>query len=218
MSSTTLPLTVDCSEKLNVHGNCIAMDIKNILIDWPTYMVKFTPKKPGPVKLMIHFKNASKGVWVEDEDSDTKTVTVTTCKSSSTCASTTHDADTTLVSDMPSESKDDMQLVSTTPVHFISIPKNPSTLKKCKFRDEDCHIPHARHRSHHIPTLSGPISGPHIQLIPGSPILSTLCTFHPARHLDFTSSQILDYIHHLTYLSPVSALPSRSPDLWTSRY
>ncbi|KAG1817624.1 uncharacterized protein BJ212DRAFT_1480179 [Suillus subaureus] len=81
-----------------------------------------------------------------------------------------------------------------------------------------CHIPYARHRSHHIPTLSRPISGPHIRLIPGSPILSTLHTFCPARHLDFTSSRIPDYIHHLTYLSPVSALPSRSPDLWTSGY
>ncbi|KAG1816040.1 uncharacterized protein BJ212DRAFT_1481115 [Suillus subaureus] len=81
-----------------------------------------------------------------------------------------------------------------------------------------CHIPYARHRSHHIPTLSGPISGPHIQLIPGSPILSTLRTFRPARHPDFTSSWIPDYIHHLTYLSPVSTLPSGSPDLRTSGY
>ncbi|KAG1822967.1 uncharacterized protein BJ212DRAFT_1477370 [Suillus subaureus] len=88
-----------------------------------------------------------------------------------------------------------------------------------EFYDLDgCHIPYARHRSHHIPMLSRPISGPHIQLIPGSPILSTLCTFHPARHLDFTSSWILDYVHHLTYLSPVSTLPSGSPDLQTSGY
>ncbi|KAG1852226.1 hypothetical protein F4604DRAFT_1686706 [Suillus subluteus] len=146
MSSTTLPLAVDCSEKLNVRGNCIAMDIENILIDWPTYMVKFTPKKLGPVKLMIHFKNASKGVWVEDEDSDAETVTVTACKSSSACASTTHDADTTLVSDTPSESKDDMQLISATPVHFIGIPKNPLTLKKRKFGDEDTIWPPRRSR------------------------------------------------------------------------
>ncbi|KAG1840507.1 hypothetical protein DFJ58DRAFT_732877 [Suillus subalutaceus] len=193
MSSTTLPLAIDCSEKLDVHGNCIAMDIENILIDWPTYMVEFTPKKLGPVKLMIHFKNASKGVWVEDEDSDTETVTVAICKrcapasmltvsiqtnistvsSSSTCASTTHDADTTLVSDMPSESKyivsrfralrltstylmDDTQLVSATPVHFIGIPKNPLTLKKRKFRDEDTIWP--PHRSRYRGVDNIPIS------------------------------------------------------------
>ncbi|KAG2150799.1 hypothetical protein DEU56DRAFT_752465 [Suillus clintonianus] len=127
INSVTLPLAVDCSEKLDVRGNCIVMDVENFLIGWPTYMVEFTPKKPGPVKLTIHLKDASKGVWVEDEDSDAETVIVVstkTRKSSFTRASTIHNADTTLVSDVPSESKNDTQLVSATPVHLIGIPKN----------------------------------------------------------------------------------------------
>jgi len=46
---------VDCSDKVDVGGNHIFMDVENLLIDWPTYMIKFTPTHPGPV-VSIHFK------------------------------------------------------------------------------------------------------------------------------------------------------------------
>jgi hypothetical protein len=49
-TSTSLPFgPVDCSDKVDVTGNHIFMDVENLLVDWPTYMVTFTPTHPGPV-------------------------------------------------------------------------------------------------------------------------------------------------------------------------
>ncbi|KAG2739217.1 hypothetical protein P692DRAFT_20756962 [Suillus brevipes Sb2] len=46
--------------------NVIIMEIDNILAGWPTYEIKFTPQKPGPVKLVIRLKDAVKLVPVEE--------------------------------------------------------------------------------------------------------------------------------------------------------
>ncbi|KAG1728047.1 uncharacterized protein EDB91DRAFT_1086212 [Suillus paluster] len=62
---------LDISHKFGVDGNFIVINVENLLIDWPTYLVKFTPKNPGPVKLILHLKDASKLTW--DQDSDTET-------------------------------------------------------------------------------------------------------------------------------------------------
>lgn len=40
---------VDVSGKVGVTGNHIFMDVENLLVDWPTYTIKFTPTHPGPV-------------------------------------------------------------------------------------------------------------------------------------------------------------------------
>ncbi|KAG0705117.1 hypothetical protein DFH29DRAFT_997159 [Suillus ampliporus] len=50
--------------------NTIVIEIDNLLIGWPTYTINFTPEHPGPVKLILHLKDASKLRWVEDEDSE----------------------------------------------------------------------------------------------------------------------------------------------------
>ncbi|KAG1810600.1 uncharacterized protein BJ212DRAFT_1484178 [Suillus subaureus] len=65
-----------------------------------------------------------------------------------------------------------------------------------------------------LPLSSGP-PDPHCWPDLYHPIPSTLCALHPARHLDFTLSQILDYIHLIifqSYIHPIFRIP-RSPDL-----
>ncbi|KAG2335727.1 hypothetical protein BDR05DRAFT_292781 [Suillus weaverae] len=73
-TSTPLPFgPVDCSDKIDVAGNHIFMDVKNLLVDWPTYTVKFTPTHPGPVTLILRLKNASRFTYIEDAESDVET-------------------------------------------------------------------------------------------------------------------------------------------------
>ncbi|KAG1781304.1 hypothetical protein EV702DRAFT_1042423 [Suillus placidus] len=63
--------------------NVIVMDIDNILAGWPTYEVKFTPQKPGPVKLVIRLKDAVKLIPVE-ESTDSAPSAVSASSSAST--------------------------------------------------------------------------------------------------------------------------------------
>ncbi|KAG1755258.1 uncharacterized protein EDB91DRAFT_1242457 [Suillus paluster] len=57
---------VDCTDSVDFCDNVIIMDIDNLLVGWPAYKIKFMPKKPGPVKLIIHLKDAVKFMHVEE--------------------------------------------------------------------------------------------------------------------------------------------------------
>jgi hypothetical protein len=66
--TTTLPFgPVDCSDKLNDTDNHIFMDIENLLVDWPTYTVQFTPTHPGPV-VCIYFEFRAVFAYVNNTD------------------------------------------------------------------------------------------------------------------------------------------------------
>ncbi|KAG1787100.1 uncharacterized protein HD556DRAFT_1504036 [Suillus plorans] len=57
---------VDCSDSVDVRDNVIVMEVDNLLVGWPAYEIKFTPKKPGPMKLIIRLKDTVKLMHVEE--------------------------------------------------------------------------------------------------------------------------------------------------------
>ncbi|KAG2740196.1 hypothetical protein P692DRAFT_20881318 [Suillus brevipes Sb2] len=57
---------IDCTDNVFIQDNVMVMDIDNLLAGWPTYEVNFTPRNPGPVKLIIRLKDAVKLVHIED--------------------------------------------------------------------------------------------------------------------------------------------------------
>ncbi|KAG2111762.1 hypothetical protein DEU56DRAFT_919953 [Suillus clintonianus] len=57
---------VDCTDSADFRDNVIVMEVDNLLVGWPAYEIKFTPKKPGPVKLIIRLKDAVKFMHVEE--------------------------------------------------------------------------------------------------------------------------------------------------------
>ncbi|KAG1784693.1 uncharacterized protein HD556DRAFT_1451496 [Suillus plorans] len=127
---------VDCSDKVDVTGkvgvagNHIFMDVENLLVDWPTYTIKFTPTHPGPVTLILRLKDVSRFKYVEDEDSDMETSESKACKISS--SSTKDDLDATFVfEETTSKTDDNPNLFIATPVRLDAIRKDFSS-KKCK--------------------------------------------------------------------------------------
>ncbi|KAG1880243.1 hypothetical protein C8R48DRAFT_767047 [Suillus tomentosus] len=137
MSNTTARSfgPVDCSDKVDVAGkvgvagNHIFMDVENLLVDWPTYTIKFTPTHPGPVTLILHLKDASRFKYVEDEDSDTETSESKACKISS--SSTKDDPDATFVcEETTSKTDDNPNLFVATPVRLDAIRKDLSKKRK----------------------------------------------------------------------------------------
>ncbi|KAG1797653.1 uncharacterized protein BJ212DRAFT_1488867 [Suillus subaureus] len=57
---------IDCTDNVFIQDNVMVMDIDNLLAEWPTYKVNFTPQNPGPVKLIIRLKDAVKLIHIED--------------------------------------------------------------------------------------------------------------------------------------------------------
>ncbi|KAG1824733.1 uncharacterized protein BJ212DRAFT_1295833 [Suillus subaureus] len=136
MSDTsTLPFgPVDCSDKVNINGNYIFMDVENLLIDWPTYMIKFTPTHPGPVALILHLKDTSRFTSVEDMESDTETSKLKAHKMYDTfffsSSSMKDDLDVTFVSnEMTSKTEDDPNLFTATPVRLTRVRKDFTSKK-----------------------------------------------------------------------------------------
>ena len=37
----------------HIYGNILTLKVNNILKGWPTYVIKFTPEKPGPVTCIL---------------------------------------------------------------------------------------------------------------------------------------------------------------------
>ncbi|KAG1787371.1 uncharacterized protein HD556DRAFT_1312829 [Suillus plorans] len=137
MSNTTARSfsPVDCSDKVDVGGkvgvagNHIFMDVENLLVDWPTYTIKFTPTHPGPVTLILRLKDASRFKYVEDEDSDMDTSESKACKISS--SSMKDDLDATFVSEeTTSKTEDNPNLFIATPVRLDAIRKDFSSKKR----------------------------------------------------------------------------------------
>ncbi|KAG1745042.1 uncharacterized protein EDB91DRAFT_1080556 [Suillus paluster] len=52
------------------HDNVVVMEVDNLLAGWPTYTINFTPEHPGPLKLILHLKDASKFRSTKDDDSE----------------------------------------------------------------------------------------------------------------------------------------------------
>ncbi|KAG1737227.1 hypothetical protein EDB19DRAFT_1829654 [Suillus lakei] len=64
---------VDCTDSVDFHDNVIVMEVDNLLVGWPAYKMKFMPKKPGPMKLIIRLKDTVKFMHVEEPtDSEAK--------------------------------------------------------------------------------------------------------------------------------------------------
>ncbi|KAG2067992.1 hypothetical protein BDR04DRAFT_1158351 [Suillus decipiens] len=128
--SAPLPFgPVDCSDKVDVGGNHIFMDVENLLIDWPTYMTKFTPTHPGPVTLILHLKDVSRFTYIEDTDSDMETSNSKASKISS--SSTNDDPDAMFVSEeTTSKTEDDPNLFTATPVKLAGVRKDFTSKKR----------------------------------------------------------------------------------------
>ncbi|KAG1772993.1 hypothetical protein EV702DRAFT_1048436 [Suillus placidus] len=120
-TSTPLPFgPVDCSDKI---------DVENLLVDWPTYTVKFTLTHPGPVTLILRLKNASRFTYIEDAESDVETSKSEARKISS--SSTNDDPDATFVSEeTTSKTEDDPNLFTATPVKLAGIRKDFTSKKR----------------------------------------------------------------------------------------
>ncbi|KAG1816578.1 hypothetical protein EV424DRAFT_1540738 [Suillus variegatus] len=120
---------VDVGGKVGVAGNHIFMDVENLLVDWPTYTIKFTPTHPGPVTLILRLKDTSRFKYVEDEDSGMDTSESKACKISS--SSTKDDLDATFVSEeTTSKTEDNPNLFIATPVRLDAIRKDFSSKKR----------------------------------------------------------------------------------------
>ncbi|KAF9223048.1 hypothetical protein BS17DRAFT_880723 [Gyrodon lividus] len=52
---------------LQMHKNVLMLTVDNLLSSWPMYIIDFTPKQPGPMKLILCLKDTSDYV---DDDSD----------------------------------------------------------------------------------------------------------------------------------------------------
>ncbi|KAG1831268.1 hypothetical protein EV424DRAFT_1343029 [Suillus variegatus] len=136
MSNTTARSfsPVDCSDKVDVGGkvgvagNHIFMDVENLLVDWPTYTIKFTPTHPGPVTLILCLKDASRFKYVEDEDSDMDTSESKACKISS--SSTKDDLDATFVSEETTSKTEHVFLAVDNPNLFIATPVRLDAIRK----------------------------------------------------------------------------------------
>ncbi|KAG0692730.1 hypothetical protein DFH29DRAFT_1008193 [Suillus ampliporus] len=132
MSLPDRPL--DVSDNFGVDGNFIVIDVENLLIDWPTYLLEFTPKNPGPVKLILRLKDVSKLTW--DQDSDTETPAEKKSGKRSLHSTTTDTS--TSISETSYKPKNVSTLIRSIPVHFLGIQKEPAlVMKKCKFQDEN---------------------------------------------------------------------------------
>ncbi|KAF8129185.1 hypothetical protein EV363DRAFT_1451216 [Boletus edulis] len=62
-------------------NNTIILEVDNLLINWPTYVINFTPDEPGPIKILLRLKdmNLTKravkddGI-ISDSDSDDENI------------------------------------------------------------------------------------------------------------------------------------------------
>ncbi|KAG1744519.1 uncharacterized protein EDB91DRAFT_1080634 [Suillus paluster] len=135
---------VDFSDKFNTDGNYIVLDVKNLLKGWPTYIIEFTPQKPGPVKLLLRLRDAKKLRWIDDGDSEADELILQgTCRktpkkqSSSSTSAIKTDPDTgTIGSNTPSASELGSPTLLANPVQFLGVLEDPP-VKKRKFADED---------------------------------------------------------------------------------
>ncbi|KAG1723413.1 uncharacterized protein EDB91DRAFT_1087812 [Suillus paluster] len=99
------------------HDNVIIMEVNNLLAGWPTYTINFTPERPGPLKLILRLKDASKFRSTEDDDSEDEAEGAGASK---------EDADVTMVCE--AMSKDAPQRFSAKPVQLHGIPKDPPSV------------------------------------------------------------------------------------------
>ncbi|KAF9226098.1 hypothetical protein BS17DRAFT_867663 [Gyrodon lividus] len=65
-----MPPTGPSPGNVLVHDNILILNVNNILSGWPMYVIDFTVENPGPMKLLLHLKDASKYVQNKEEDQD----------------------------------------------------------------------------------------------------------------------------------------------------
>ncbi|KAG1751257.1 uncharacterized protein EDB91DRAFT_1297630 [Suillus paluster] len=127
---------INFSDKFNTDDNHIVLNVENLLKDWPTYVIQFTPQKPGPVKLLLHLRDAKSldGLMITPKKSSTSAVKP--------------DPDTnTIVSNTPSASELGSLTLLANPVQFLGVLEDPP-VKKQKFADEDSVWPPRRSRAY----------------------------------------------------------------------
>ncbi|KIK78623.1 hypothetical protein PAXRUDRAFT_16771 [Paxillus rubicundulus Ve08.2h10] len=52
---------------VQIHENVLILTVNNLLTSWLTYIIDFTPKQLGPMKLLLHLNDTCK--YVDDSDS-----------------------------------------------------------------------------------------------------------------------------------------------------
>ncbi|KAG2124046.1 hypothetical protein DEU56DRAFT_828422 [Suillus clintonianus] len=114
--------------------NTIVIEIDNLLIGWPTYTIDFTPERPGPVKLILRLKDASKFRWVEDENSEDEAEGTVKPKSHLPQV-TEEDPDITLVCEATPKNT---QRVSAKPVELHGVRRDSPSIRltREKFKEE----------------------------------------------------------------------------------
>jgi len=165
-----MPLPETASPMVPVSkNNVVVVEVDNLLVNWPTYVFDLTPDQPGPLKIILRLKNATKravehDIYYMDEsdsvkdqkkqetDMDVDTENLRSQKASIMlnllpCVN----RDCIYVSDSEEDSEDsDMTLtVDAIPVVLNGVVKDPSIPPKPKFLD----IPWPPHRPRKAPQL-----------------------------------------------------------------
>ncbi|KAG1775614.1 hypothetical protein EV702DRAFT_1199095 [Suillus placidus] len=114
------------------HDNIVMLEIDNMLSGWPTYTLDFTPERPGPLKIILHLRDAVKFRVIEDENSDNE---------AGWQGNSTLQSDTTMVCEPTLAPKDpDMpQRINAKPVVLHVIPKDSPSIIHMREKFEDDH-------------------------------------------------------------------------------
>ncbi|KAH7919196.1 hypothetical protein BV22DRAFT_1134019 [Leucogyrophana mollusca] len=84
------------SANVTVRGDTVVLDIDGIHESWPTYVINFTPKQPGPIKLVLRFTKDAPLKHPESDEGDPDTTLI-----ESPVKSSKHEMDNTLVTAEP---------------------------------------------------------------------------------------------------------------------
>ncbi|KAG2081009.1 hypothetical protein BD769DRAFT_1684497 [Suillus cothurnatus] len=142
-----MPNIIDTKEPLDLanrtkffHDNVVILEIDNLLSGWPTYVLDFTPERPGPLKLILQLKDASEFRIVEDGDSDNEAEGTLPQAKSESNPITEEDPDITMVCEATQEhSSDTPEHISAKPVVLHVVRKDTPTIvhMREKFGNDD---------------------------------------------------------------------------------
>ncbi|KAG0699455.1 hypothetical protein DFH29DRAFT_1001969 [Suillus ampliporus] len=149
----------DPHPSVDFHDNIIVMEVNNLLVGWPAYKIKFMPKKPGPMKLIIRLKDAVKFMHVEEStDSEAELLFSSNgwkraCKNKKIKTGSAIDAnmimDALAALKITSTSSDSTSFHAN-PVRLVGIREHPPApvrvALKCKFGDDNIPSPPIRPR------------------------------------------------------------------------
>ncbi|KIJ04687.1 hypothetical protein PAXINDRAFT_104060 [Paxillus involutus ATCC 200175] len=136
-------------------NNTVVLEVDNLLVGWPAYVINYTPSHPGPIKFILRLKDASPYVWVEEEDSDSdESGTQQPAVVVPDNARTTTNVVKSLTVDVLPETTSNVPIcvpVDATPVELHGLLKELTrkNLKRDRFVDNDIPWPPPRPRAFH---------------------------------------------------------------------